>query len=266
MKINGLLWYDLGKLMTKQRYLKLSLLVISTGSLLCMQSKEELRPYLMRLPIELRKEIKLFAEDAVLRTDISEAIEKAQGDGNLDDVFKMAGYKRSEKLRDYVEKYPFIVAHILEKKFPKEQLNGGLEGILDKTCVDLDQVKILVLAGANPNRRNLADQTAVQIALQSFSPKRRDLIKMLLLHGADPNAFFSYRATPLLRAVLGRDRELVQMLLEFGANVYKKFKNDQFEEHSPLELVREEGCFDKNDPIRIMIEEAALKQMPDMEQ
>lgn len=46
-----------------------------------------------------------------------------------------------------------------------------------------------------------------------------DHARVLLLHGADPNIIRGDGASALLLAVIANNEELVQLLIEYGANV-----------------------------------------------
>lgn len=230
-----------------KKFLKLIVLcAIFTGATLCMQ-QEKAQTYLELLPSEIREEIKLFAEDATLRALINEAIEKSYS-------------MRAGMLRPYIQQYPAIVAQILEKKFTKEYLSSTLIQILEGPRIDLNTVKVLLLAGANPNAKNLEGKSALELATKSFSPNTNEVIKMLLAYGADPNTYFSNNVTPLFYAALNGETEQVQMLLEAGAKVHKKFTSDQLQGQSALELVQAEDYWENN-PIRATIEEAAIRQI-----
>ena len=100
---------------------------------------------------------------------------------------------------------------------------------------DLDLVKLLIRAGADPNvnfgpeKQCSPLQEAIRGASKSWfsrlsEPKNRDLIRVLLEAGEDVNiapheGVFGHNLTILLCAVLNGDSELVQMILKAGAHV-----------------------------------------------
>lgn len=232
--------------------------------------QQETQTYISKLPADIQQEIRAFSADAAIRAKISEAIEKAGK--TLPDTMSSYAYFRNTELQNYIEQYPMIVAQILEKKFLKADLNAALRAALDSATVDFNKAKVLVLAGADANTKNLIGQTFLEFAVLPTrsskavigNDKANDIVKILLSHGADPNVNFFDKSTPLYVAIFKKNKDLVKILLDAGANVYKKYKKGQFELESPLELVRDGEDFpDLNDPIRLMIEEAALKQTPE---
>lgn len=234
--------------------LDLAIMIKNPEIMRILEAQPLVKPY-TQLPSEIRHEIKLYTEDAELRTKINQAFEKAGK--TLQEILN----ETNMELYNYVKDYPLIAAEILKRKFTREDLTDALKAILDSRRIDLEVIRVLVLAGANPNIKNLDGKTALDLA---FYPRvirdAKNLIKTLFSHGVNPNQFLTSGNTPLYNAVRAKDKELVQMLLELDANVYKKF----FRLESPLELVRDENYFpDKNDVIRVMIEEAALKQTPE---
>jgi ankyrin repeat protein len=97
----------------------------------------------------------------------------------------------------------------------------------------LECVRVLLCAGAEPDRgREASGETPLHHALTTGEPDRTPLVKLLLDHGADPNArtkpgITSYNfwrdaktrsETPLHRAAAFSPRETIELLLAAGAD------------------------------------------------
>ncbi len=83
---------------------------------------------------------------------------------------------------------------------------------------------LLSLGDFHINQMDCIGQTPLIGAIQaSYSTVIRNfthpIVRMLLEHGADPNLHGSMSLSPLLIAVLQKDLYLVEILLQFGANV-----------------------------------------------
>jgi len=112
-------------------------------------------------------------------------------------------------------------------------------------AIDGDQlpvVRMLLEAGADPQIKGEGDwnQPAIFLALARASD---EIIQELLTSGIDINEFCDEMLTPLMVAIMSRDIETIQMLLEHGADVNLQDGDG----HTALYFVniREEGlgCF-----------------------
>lgn len=86
-----------------------------------------------------------------------------------------------------------------------------------------DWVDPLLNAGINPNLQSNIEESALFLALKLFNqpgtePKDLSLIKKLLAHQADPNQRDSLGETCLFAAYRSKHPELIQLLLDHGAN------------------------------------------------
>lgn len=76
-------------------------------------------------------------------------------------------------------------------------------------------VKMMLEHGADPNAADQFGQTALHYAVWSDNPQ---VSILLLQHGADPNRTYGRGDTPLGFAVFSHDADLVRVLLEYHAN------------------------------------------------
>jgi ankyrin repeat protein len=79
-------------------------------------------------------------------------------------------------------------------------------------------VEALIEAGADVNYDGDDGFPALIAALSTDRPDRHDLLRVLLLRGADPNRRGINDGTPLHYAVGQRDTEALRLLLSFGAD------------------------------------------------
>jgi ankyrin repeat protein len=77
-------------------------------------------------------------------------------------------------------------------------------------------VRVLLSAGANPNRPGRAGVRPLDIAIKAGL---REPVQLLLHHGANPNTASARGLTPLMTAVLARQTDIVSILLQRGAHL-----------------------------------------------
>ncbi|CAL1277879.1 unnamed protein product [Larinioides sclopetarius] len=98
---------------------------------------------------------------------------------------------------------------------------------------NVEDLKKLLLSGANINERNNLDETPLLSALRREGDFQ--LIKEFVLQGADVNAKDTWGVTPLYCAVArhGRDLNIIKFLLENGADIQSgKRAFDRFLDHT----------------------------------
>ena len=80
-------------------------------------------------------------------------------------------------------------------------------------------VELLLHKGADPNCK-IGMSAPLMEAMDELLPTSFDVVRCLLLHGADPNITLDrWQRTPLLAAVEKRDTILISLLLEYGARL-----------------------------------------------
>jgi len=99
---------------------------------------------------------------------------------------------------------------------------------------DVARVKQLIAQGANVNAHDEHGRTALMSAVRKG---QREIVRMLLDAGADPNLQTSYGATALSMAS-GHHPDIVRMLLDAGADVDKGKGLVQAAWYGQLEIVR----------------------------
>ena len=89
---------------------------------------------------------------------------------------------------------------------------------------DMDEVKELVAAGANPSATIYGDGNALMGAARSG---RSDITKLLLDQGGDPNGIVEGDGSPLIAAAAHGRLDQVQMLIDRGADVNLAVEGDE---------------------------------------
>lgn len=132
--------------------------------------------------------------------------------------------------------HPAMIEYLLSRGAdPNTQTNENGASVLAGLAYvnELECIRILLRSGADPNRgRDVSGETPLHHALTASEPSRTPLVKLLLDHGANPNARTtpgvpSYNfwrdartrgETPLHRAAAFSPRETIELLLAAGAD------------------------------------------------
>jgi uncharacterized protein len=148
---------------------------------------------------------------AIYRGDQARADELLAGDPELD-VFEAAAVGRTERLRELLDGDPSIVNAWAEDGFQPL----GLASFFGH----LQAATLLVQRGAEVNSASRNDFEVMPLhsaAATGDSEVRYELAKLLLEHGADPNARQQDEFTPLMAADQHEDERLRALLVEHGA-------------------------------------------------
>jgi cytohesin len=102
-----------------------------------------------------------------------------------------------------------------------QRANRSGESLLDFPCLEgmVDVVRVLLEAGLDPNVPGENDVTPLLSAALSGEKNSAEIARMLLNAGADPNAKMSDGRFPLYEAATEGSPELVQVLLDGGAQI-----------------------------------------------
>ena len=142
------------------------------------------------------------------------ALLKANADPNIIDNLGNTPLAYASRSR----KYRLVTDLIAAGADPNIPDNRGITPLANAVVAgDKKMIKILLAAGADPNIADKNNRTVLLKAIQKFSD--HETIKMLLAAGADPNVTSEHGITILNRASLRGDKDLVAMLLKYGADV-----------------------------------------------
>ena len=109
-------------------------------------------------------------------------------------------------------------------------------------------VELLLKHGANPNIENKDGATPLYVASKSYKNKK-DIVELLLKYGADPNYYESGRA-PISAASNNGHTDIVELLLKYGADVNDVISGG----YSPLMMACVTG---KYDTVKFLLENGA---------
>jgi len=106
-------------------------------------------------------------------------------------------------------------------KIDIEDYNGGTPMMYASEYGYVDVVKFLVEKGANVNKKTKFGETALTLNI-GFVKRDKEIVKILLDAGADPNIVYVNSMTPLLYAASSNDNDIVELLVDAGADVNAK--------------------------------------------
>jgi ankyrin repeat protein len=112
------------------------------------------------------------------------------------------------------------VKALLERGANPNATDEGFDNVLGHAVSGhkLGKTQLLVKHGANVNKRDSCQDTALNIISMSVGQKSQKISMLLIDHGADVNAAGCDGWTPLMRAVVRQQLDFVKILLEKGAN------------------------------------------------
>jgi uncharacterized protein len=148
---------------------------------------------------------------AIYRGDQSRVDELLAADPELD-VFEAAALGRADRLRELLDDDPSVANAWADDGFQPLGLASFFGHI--------EAARLLVGGGAEINSASRNDQKVMPLhsAAATDDPEARyEIAKLLLEHGADPNARQQDDFTPLMAADQSGDERLAQLLEEHGA-------------------------------------------------
>ncbi|KAI1460619.1 ankyrin repeat-containing domain protein [Annulohypoxylon moriforme] len=106
----------------------------------------------------------------------------------------------------------------------------------------------------NQNGVDLETYTVAKSTPLNTAVKNKEMVKMLLIHGADPNKYPNGGDSALLRAVQGNHVEVVKVLIQYGARIDVP---DELRDDTRWEPVERAVFYGQGDIIRILVEGGA---------
>jgi ankyrin repeat protein len=164
-------------------------------------------------------------------------------------VFTVAPVRALAPTTDAPQQTDAMIQKIDEARIVREQLERHVRKqprkvrALDRALYeaakdgDLDEVKELVQAGANPSARVEGDGSPLIGAARS---RRLEITRYLLDQGADPNGTVEGDGSPLISAAQSGSLPAVQLLVDRGADVNLAVEGDE----NPLMNAAEGGYLD----------------------
>lgn len=112
-----------------------------------------------------------------------------------------------------------------------------LRGAID--IESIDKVKLLLYSGADPNLGDDKNNTPLQVAASSHSfddddDQNSEIIKLLLLYGANINSTNIVGVTPLFFACIFKNHLNIDILLDYGADPYILNNENQYIMNNPM--------------------------------
>jgi ankyrin repeat protein len=149
--------------------------------------------------------------EAIYRGDQARADELLASDPELD-VFEAAAVGKTERLRELLDEDSSLANAWASDGFQPL----GLASFFGQTAA----VRLLLERGAEANSASRNDMQVMPLhsAAATDDPDARyEIAKLLLEHGADPNARQQDDFTPLMAADQHGDERLRELLIEYGA-------------------------------------------------
>ncbi|KAJ4385885.1 hypothetical protein N0V85_008016 [Neurospora sp. IMI 360204] len=174
---------------------------------------EAMEQKLREVPSDLDK---LFSNILITEnSDKHETILMLQWGWNYNSALRAAAWKRSKELVTFFIKHGADPNHTFHQYTPLQiAIYGGHQ----------ETARVLLEHGANANAVDPVWRTPLGLTLDSDSihavSEVKDLMKLLLAHGAEINASYGENATTILQEAAGYGfEEIVRLLLEHGADV-----------------------------------------------
>ncbi|OLN87909.1 putative ankyrin repeat protein-like protein 3 [Colletotrichum chlorophyti] len=139
-----------------------------------------------------------------------------------------------------------LVRAMLDRGADPNQVDNWGESIMSLvvTLGDTELLRTFLIHGGSPNKK-IKDDTFL---LYAIDRRRHEDVKLLLAHGADPNATDNKGRTPLLEALQTNDSALVQLILGSKVDV------DKMGQIKPLALAR---LLENRDLAQMLIDKGA---------
>jgi beta-lactamase regulating signal transducer with metallopeptidase domain len=175
-------------------------------------------------------------EREILKVKLAQLEAEAQAAQNLQGEDRVIVLRKLEQARADAERR--LVEKIKERGEPRRKVRALDRALYEAANEgDLEQVKELVQAGANPSAKVDGDGSPLIGAARS---RRIEITRYLLDQGADPNGTVEGDGSPLISAAQSGSLATVQVLVERGADVNLAVEGDE----NPLMNAAEGGHLD----------------------